>query len=125
MEIIGSRFRDDVDYGAGFSSKFRIVIRFCNVEFTDVVNRRVKDHIVEILVRDVDAVHEEQIVSGSVPHHIDQLAGLLQGISARAAWGIDHAFAQQRQFQKLTPFQWKIHDLLVLNHVLDFRGLEL
>ena len=64
-------------------------------------------------------------MSGPVPHDVDQLPRLLQGISARAPRRIHDAFAQQSQFQKLTAFQWKVNDLFVLNHVLDFRGLDL
>jgi len=64
-------------------------------------------------------------MSGPVSHYIDQLARLLQGISACAAGRIDDAFAQQRQFQKLTSFEWKIDDLLILNHIFDLRGLDL
>src|ERR1019366_5587907 len=61
----------------------------------------------------------------AVSHYVDQLACLLQRISARAPRGVDHAFAQQGQLQKLTALQRKINHLIVLNDILDFRRLDL
>src|SRR5205085_12111364 len=89
MEIIASRFRDDVDYGARFPAEFRIIIGFCDVEFTHCVHRWIQNYVVEVLVRDVHSVHKEQIVSGSVPHDVNQLARLLQRVPARASGRIN------------------------------------
>ena len=61
----------------------------------------------------------------TVSHYVNQLARLLQGIAACATGRIDDALAQQSQFQKLAPLERKIDDLLILNYVLDFRGLDL
>src|SRR5258706_14486510 len=51
MEIIGPRFCNDVDYAAGFSHEFRIVIRFCSVEFAGGVTRWTLKQFVELPVR--------------------------------------------------------------------------
>jgi hypothetical protein len=125
MKRIASRFGDDVDHGPGFSAEFRVVVRLQHVEFADGVGGGAKYHIIKIFISYVYAVYQEQVVPRSVPHHVDQLAGLLQRVSPRSPGRADHALAQEGQLQKLAPLQWKIRDLLILNDILDFGRLKL
>ena len=52
-------------------------------------------------------------MSGTLAENVDQLAGLLQRIPARASWRIDDSFAEQGQLQKFAVLERQINDLLV------------
>ena len=125
MELVGPRFRDDVDHRTRFPAEFRVVVGFVDYEFGRVVRRRTKDNIVEVFVRDAHSIHQKQVVAGPLSQDVYERAGLLQRIAARASGRVDHSFAEQGKFKKLAVLERQVGDLLVLDHVFDFRGFRL
>src|SRR5262249_16929757 len=99
VEIVGARLTDNVDHRSGLASEFRGIRRFLDIDFLDGFDGRGDDHVVEVLVRNSDAIHQVEIVSAALAEHVDQVAGLLHGIAASAPGGPDHACAQHRKIE--------------------------
>ena len=125
VKTVRSRSADHVDHRSGLASEFRSIGCLLDVEFLDGVDRWGDHHVVEVLVGDGDAIHQIQIVPAALPQNVDQVAGLLHRIAARAAGRPDDAWAQHRQIEKLAPLQGQIEHLLAPDHIPDFRGFQL
>ncbi len=110
----------NVDDARGFAAELRTVIRLVDFKFLHVVGGGIQDDVVVVFVGNAGAIDHEQVVAGALAENIDELAGLLEGIAARAAGRIDDAFAEEREFEELVVFQRKREHLRVLDEVADF-----
>jgi hypothetical protein len=98
VKKVRSPLCDDVNDAARLPPEFGVVIGLGDIEFVDRIRPRVQHYIVEILIGDACAIHQEQVMSGPLPQNVDQLTGLLH-----------------RQ----------IHHLLIFDDIFDLRRFRL
>src|SRR5438132_1631863 len=83
-EEFRSRFRDSINVRGSLAAEFRGVNRLLDFEFLQGIDRRRNDKIVEVLVRDRNAIQRVKIVSRTLTRDDHLPARLRKRRSARA-----------------------------------------
>ena len=101
MEAVAARLRDDVDERGGLAAELRRIHRLLNLELLNRVDRRADDEVVEVLVGDLHAVDQVDVVAAALAVDVRQRAGLAERRTARAAGRNRDAVGQLRQLDEL------------------------
>jgi len=125
VERIAPRLGDDVDQRRRLAAELRRVERFLNLEFLDRVDRGADDEVVEVLVGDLDAVEQIDVVAAALTEDCRQRAGLLERRAARPAGRQHDAVAQLRELEELPAVERQQRHLAVVDDVADLGGRRL
>src|SRR5262249_45025704 len=121
VEPVRAGTKLDIDHAASRSTVFGRVEVAHELKLLDRIDRRDCRELVIVIIRVVDAVETELIVSRAPAVHLERGA-LAGGAGARIAAA--HPGGQGCQLEELAPVQRQLEDFAIVHHLSERGGLS-
>src|SRR5262245_1684332 len=100
MKFVASGLRHDVDEGGRLAAEFSRVLRLADLELLNRVDGRTDHEIVEVLVGNLDAIDQIDVVPATLSVNIRQRPGLAERGASSSARRNRDAVGQLRELHE-------------------------